>query len=111
MARENNYKLRLPFLNGKYNILIDDHNNNEDLSINRTEAKIKESRNYCQILIEDVKKYIDNCSKHIIARKGKKINTILKTIITKESHEPVMVDVWELDEELKILNGPEYKIQ
>ena len=60
---------------------------------------------YWDYLSEDVKEYIDNCPQCIMAKKGIKIKPKAKVIITKGPLERIVVDGWELDEELKSITG------
>lgn len=76
-------KTKGAFFKWKKNNLLNAHDNNGHLGINRTIAKIKEKWFLWETLVEDVKNFIDNYSKCIIAKKGKKIINNLKTIITK----------------------------
>ena len=101
LAAKNNCRLRVSFLNEKNNNLIETQCNNGHIGINGTISKIKENGFYWETLSEDVKYFIENCSKYIINKHGKKINIPNKSIITKGPLESVVADGWQLDDELK----------
>ena len=71
-AGKNNCKLRVPFFNEKYNILVNSHINNGHIGLNRTADKIKESGFFWETMLDDIKEYIGNCSKFKLSKKGKK---------------------------------------
>ena len=102
---KNNCKLRVPFLKEKNNILAAAHINNGHIGINRTGQKIKENGYFWETLLEDVKEFIGECPKCVLAKKGKKINNKINQIIPKGPLERVVIDGWELDTDLKNLTG------
>ena len=101
MSRKNNIKLRIPFYNEKYNILEKAHNNTGHIGINRTNNKIKELGYFWDSMNEDIKAYINDCPKCIMVKAGKKIINKPKVIISKGPLERVVIDGWELDDDLK----------
>jgi len=105
LARKRNCKLRIPYINEKNNIITLAHLNNGNIGINRTISKIKELGYYWDYLSEDVKEYIDNCPQCIMTKKGIMIKPKSKVIITKGPLERLVVNGWELDEELKAITG------
>ena len=100
-----NCKLRIPFLKDKDIILSKAHINNGHLGKERTNLKIREMGYFWKAMNSDIKEFIDNCTKCILAKKGKRIHTENKIIITKGPLYRVVADGWELDEELKYLTG------
>ena len=102
---KNNCKLRVPLYKEKNNIIITAHTSNGHIGINRTTLKIKEEGYFWETLIDDVKEYIEKCPKCILSKKGKKIYTKLKIIITNGPLDRVIVDGWELDSDLKTITG------
>ena len=98
---KNNIKLRIPFYNEKKNILEKAHNNTGHLGINRTNDKIKELGYFWECMNEDVKAYIKDCPKCIMVKAGKNIVNKPKVIVSKGPLERVVIDGWELDEDLK----------
>ena len=95
----------IPFEKDKFNILKNAHNNNGHLGINRTYNKIKENGYFWDNIINDIKNYIGNCPNCIKIKAGKKINAKTKVIITKGPLERVVIDGWELDQNLKDITG------
>ena len=100
-----NCKLRIPFLKDKDIILSKAHINNGHLGKERTNLKIREMGYFWEAMNSDIKEFIDNCTQCILAKKGKRIHTENKIIITKGPLYRVVADGWELDEELKHLTG------
>jgi len=101
---KNNTKLKIPFNKEKTNILFRAHNNNGHLGI-RSNDKIKEFGYFLETQISDIKEYISNCPKCIKAKAGKKINNKIKIILPKGPLERVLIDGWELDDNLKEITG------
>jgi len=102
---KNNTKLKIPFNKEKTNILFLAHNNNGHLGINRTNDKIKEFGYFWKTQISDIKEYISNCHIYIKAKAGKKINNKIKIILPKGPLERVLIDGWEVDDNLKEITG------
>ena len=98
---KSNCKLRVPFENKKYNILSYAHINYGHLGINRTYNKIKELGLFRETMIEDIKEFINKCSKCIIPKNGKFIKPKSKIIIAKGPLERIVIDGWELDIDIK----------
>ena len=91
--------MRVPFLNEKN--ISTAHKLNRYIVINSTPFKLKEDGYFWETLLDDVKEYVDNCSKCIISTKDKNINSKLKIIITNGPLELVVAGGWKLDNELK----------
>ena len=77
------------------------HNNTGHLGINRTNDKIKELGYFWECMNEDVKAYIKDCPKCIMVKAGKNIVNKPKVIVSRGPLERVVIDGWELDEDLK----------
>lgn len=58
-------------------------------------------------MIEDIKEFINKCSKRIIAKNGKFIKPKSKIIVTKDPSERIVIDGWESD--INIKNITHYK--
>ena len=71
------------------------------MGINRTYNKIKELGLFWETMIEDIKEFINNCSKCIMAKNGKFIKPKTKMIIAKGHLERIVIDWWELDIDIK----------
>ena len=71
------------------------------MGINRTYNKIKELGLFRETMIEDIKEFINKCSKCIIPKNGKSIKPKSKIIIAKGPLERIVIDGWELDIDIK----------
>ena len=71
------------------------------MGINRTYNKIKELGLFRETMIEDIKEFINKCSKCIIPKNGKFIKPKSKIIIAKGPLERIVIDGWELDIDIK----------
>lgn len=95
----------VPFLNEKNNILTSAHINNGQIDLNRTADKIKGNGYFWETLIDDVKEFIGNSPKYILAKKGKNICHKAIQIMPKGPLELEVIDEWELDIDITNITG------
>ena len=100
LQAKNNTKLMITFEKDKV-YFKKAHNNYDHLGINRAYNKIKEKDYSWDKILKDIKNYIKNWPICIKNKTGKKINTKTKVIITKGPLERLVIEGWELDQNLK----------
>ena len=78
--------------------------------INKTVDNIIDMGYFWKLMLESVKKFIDNCSVYIISKKGENINPKNKIFITKDPWDKLVADGWELDNVIKNIIGYKWVI-